>query len=73
LVAAIKSDYRRAQLSVADRRMLDFAVRLTADPASWSDAAAASLQLDEDLLLYPFHQCVELLLGQVGALIGSYF
>ncbi len=30
----MKTDYRRAELPEADRRMLDFAVRLTRDPAS---------------------------------------
>ncbi len=32
----MKTDYRRAELSVADRRMLDFAVRLTREPATMS-------------------------------------
>ncbi len=36
MVAAMKTDYRRAELSVADRRMLDFAVRLTREPATMS-------------------------------------
>ncbi len=35
-MAAIKTDYRRAELSAADRRMLDFALRLTREPASMS-------------------------------------
>ena len=32
-MAAIKTDYRKAVLPEADRRMLDFAVRLTRDPS----------------------------------------
>ena len=35
-MAAVKSDYRRAELTDADRRMLDFAVRLTRDPSKTS-------------------------------------
>lgn len=34
LVAAVRSDYRQAPLSEADRRMLDFAVKLTREPRS---------------------------------------
>ncbi len=32
-MAAVKRDYRRAELPEADRRMLDFAMRLTREPA----------------------------------------
>ncbi len=34
LAAAIKSDYKTAELVPADRAMLDYAHRLTLDPAS---------------------------------------
>ena len=33
LAAALRRDYRQADLSAADRAMLDFAVRLTTQPA----------------------------------------
>ena len=33
-MAAIKSDYRKADLTLADREMLDFAARLTHEPAA---------------------------------------
>ncbi len=35
-MAAVKTDYRNAELPEADRRMLDFAVRLTHRPANMS-------------------------------------
>ncbi|HKV10248.1 MAG TPA: peroxidase-related enzyme [Thermoanaerobaculia bacterium] len=34
LVDAVQNDYRRAPLTEADRRMLDFAVKLTREPRS---------------------------------------
>lgn len=40
LVGAVRQDYRQADLSAADRRMLDYAVKLTRDPKS---ATAADL------------------------------
>ncbi len=43
-MAAVKTDYRRAELSAADRGMLDFAVRLTRDPASISRADIEGLR-----------------------------
>ncbi len=36
-MAAAKTDYQQADLAAADRQMLDFAVRLTRDPASVSE------------------------------------
>jgi uncharacterized peroxidase-related enzyme len=36
LAAALRRDYRTADLSPADRAMLDFAVRLTTEPARMS-------------------------------------
>jgi uncharacterized peroxidase-related enzyme len=36
LAAALRRDYRQADLPAADRAMLDFAVRLTAEPARLS-------------------------------------
>lgn len=43
-MAAIKEDYRRAELSLTDRRMLDFAVRLTRDPSGMSKNDVDSLR-----------------------------
>lgn len=42
LVGAVREDYRQAGLSEADRRMLDYAVKLTRDPKS---ATAADLDV----------------------------
>lgn len=44
LVAAVKSDYRSAELSAADRAMLDFAVKLTESPRSMSEADVIHLR-----------------------------
>ena len=44
LVEAVKTDYRRADLSAADRRMLDFAVRLTRSPRESSSADVEALR-----------------------------
>ena len=42
LVEALGTDYREASLSPADRAMLDYAVKLTEDPA---DMVAADLEV----------------------------
>ncbi len=44
MVEAIKADYRCAELSAADRRMLDFAVRLTREPAKMTRADVEGLR-----------------------------
>ena len=44
LVAAIKRDYRQAELSPADRAMLDYAVRLTREPSALTEAAVDELR-----------------------------
>lgn len=44
LVAAVKTDYQQAKLSVADRRMLDFAVALTRAPAKCSEDDVEALR-----------------------------
>lgn len=44
LVAAVKTDYRAADLSAADRAMLDFAMKLTESPRSMSEADVLSLR-----------------------------
>lgn len=43
-MAAIREDYRRAQLAPGDRAMLDFAVALTRDPAGMTEAHLAPLR-----------------------------
>ncbi len=43
-MAAIKTDYRKADLERADRLMLDFAARLTRDPARMSAADVEELR-----------------------------
>ena len=43
-MTAIKSDYREAELSVADRAMLDFAIRLTRDPGAVTSADVEALR-----------------------------
>jgi uncharacterized peroxidase-related enzyme len=40
----VKSDYRRAEVSGADRAMLDFAARLTLEPAAVRAADVARLR-----------------------------
>jgi uncharacterized peroxidase-related enzyme len=44
LVAAVKADYRKAPLAPADRRMLDFAVKLTATPHAMTREDVESLR-----------------------------
>lgn len=41
---AIKTDYRQAELAVADRAMLDFATRLTRTPGKMSEDDVRSLR-----------------------------
>jgi len=43
-VRAIKTDYREAQLSPADRAMLDFSIKLTKTPSSMTEADIAALR-----------------------------
>ncbi len=43
-MAAAKTDYQQADLTPADRRMLDFAVRLTRDMASVREDDVAALR-----------------------------
>jgi uncharacterized peroxidase-related enzyme len=43
-VAALADDYRRAELTAADRAMLDFAVKLTRAPATVVEADVANLR-----------------------------
>ena len=44
MVAAIKSDYRQASLSGADRAMLDFAAKLTLSPSGMTRADVDGLK-----------------------------
>jgi uncharacterized peroxidase-related enzyme len=44
LLAALKADHRRAELSAGDRAMLDFAVKLTRDPAAMRAGDVAALR-----------------------------
>ena len=44
MVRAVKTDYRAAELSAADRAMLDFAVKLTEGPRSMSEADIEGLR-----------------------------
>jgi uncharacterized peroxidase-related enzyme len=44
LLAALKQDYRRAELSARDRAMLDYAVKLTRTPASMQAGDVAALR-----------------------------
>ena len=44
MVAAVKRDYRRAELPEADRRMLDFAMRLTREPTRMTRADVEDLR-----------------------------
>jgi uncharacterized peroxidase-related enzyme len=44
LAAALRRDYRQADLSPADRAMLDFAARLTAEPARMTAEDAGRLR-----------------------------
>lgn len=41
---AVKTDYRKADLSPADRQMLDFAIKLTAEPEAMEQADIAALR-----------------------------
>jgi len=40
----VKTDYREAELSPADRAMLDFATRLTREPSAMSEGDVATLR-----------------------------
>jgi len=44
LLAALKQDYRRAELSPPDRAMLDYAVKLTRTPASMQPGDVETLR-----------------------------
>ena len=44
LVEAIKTDYRKAELAPAERAMLDFAIKLTHEPAAVEEADIARLR-----------------------------
>jgi uncharacterized peroxidase-related enzyme len=44
LVAAVKADYKTAALTPADRRMLDFAIKLTRAPCSMTRDDVADLR-----------------------------
>lgn len=44
MVAAIKSDYRDANLPAADRAMLDFAAKLTRSPSEMTSADVEGLR-----------------------------
>src|SRR5437867_947457 len=44
LLRALKEDYRRAALAPADRRMLDFAVKLTRTPSGMTAPDVAALR-----------------------------
>jgi uncharacterized peroxidase-related enzyme len=44
LIAALKADYRRADLSAADRGMLDYAVKLTREPSAVREEDVAALR-----------------------------
>ncbi len=41
---AIKEDYRQARLSAADRRMLDFVVKLTRTPSAMTEGDVQALR-----------------------------
>lgn len=43
-MAVIKADYRQAELAPEDRAMLDFAMRLTKEPASLKKSDAEALR-----------------------------
>jgi alkylhydroperoxidase family enzyme len=43
-VRAVKRDYREAALSPGDRRMLDFAVKLTRSPSSMTEGDVDGLR-----------------------------
>jgi uncharacterized peroxidase-related enzyme len=43
-VAAVKDDYRQAELSIADRAMLDFAVKLAGDPRAMTRGDVEALR-----------------------------
>lgn len=43
-MAALQDDYRGADLSLADRAMLDFAVKLTRAPSQMTEADVAALR-----------------------------
>jgi len=43
-VAAIKTDYRQAELAPGDRAMLDFAIQLTKEPASLKKSDTEALR-----------------------------
>jgi uncharacterized peroxidase-related enzyme len=43
-LAALKADYRRADLSPRDRAMLDYAVKLTRDPSGMGEEDVAALR-----------------------------
>lgn len=54
MVAAIQDDYGRADLSAADRAMLDFAVKLTRQPERMEQADVAVLRahgFDDEAIL----------------------
>jgi uncharacterized peroxidase-related enzyme len=44
LLAALKSDHRRAELSARDRAMLDYAVKLTREPSAVRAEDVAALR-----------------------------
>ncbi len=44
LVAALTADYRQAEISEADRAMLDYAVKLTHEPAAIAQADIEALR-----------------------------
>jgi|SRR5438094_1894499 len=44
LLAALKTDYRRAELPARDRAMLDYAVKLTRDPSAMREEDVAALR-----------------------------
>jgi uncharacterized peroxidase-related enzyme len=44
LVAALSTDYRQAEISKADRAMLDYAVKLTREPAAIAQADVEALR-----------------------------
>ena len=44
LVADLKRDHRRAELSGPDRAMLDYAVKLTRDPSAMREGDVAALR-----------------------------
>ncbi len=44
LIRALKDDYRRADLAAADRRMLDYAMKLTRAPSAMQAEDVAALR-----------------------------